>query len=397
MALDKPLSRIAKPDLDGLMANQIPESVTLEYKESIPLSKPEEKKEFVRDITAFANTRGGDIICGVREHRGKGVPRELCGIPLPNPDQWKQQLENLIHDGTGPRVYGTQIGDPIAVGSDRFVVVIRIPRSFNAPHMVLLGDDRFYYRANARRQRLDVAGLRTLFGMGDTVAMRTEAFRAERLSKIQGGDIPVPLASGVTYVLHLVPFDAFTLQARYDLGRLAAHPEELAKAGRWEARSGHERSRYNFDGLVAYHPHFNEAEPREWYTQCFRNGIIETVNVPRHFGGRDEQEGKSVATEYEGCMSGATTGFLKVQQQMGVAPPVLALLTLLGVKGCKLSRRDADFPGVKRDLCGESLKEDNLVLPEVMMDDFDCDVSKLMEPVFEIVWNAAGLPRKGGT
>jgi hypothetical protein len=396
MALDKPVGRIAKADLDSLIANQIPEGVTLEYKESILLDKPEERREFVRDVTAFANTRGGDIICGVREDRGKGIPRELCGVPLANPDQWKQQLENLIHDGTGPRVYGTQIGDPIAVGNDRFVVVIRIPRSFNAPHMVLLGDERFYYRANARRQRLDVAGLRTLFGMADTVAMRTQAFRAERLSRIQAGDTPVPLAHGAKYVLHLVPFDAFTFQACHDLAPFAAHPQELAKAGRWTSPSGHERSRYNFDGLVAYHPHYNEAEPREWYTQCFRNGIIETVNVQPHFGGRSEED-KSVATEYEGHISGAATGFLKVQQQMGVAPPVFVLLALLGVKGCKLSRRDTDFPGIKRDLGGESLREDDLVLPEVVMDDFKRDVSKLMEPVFEIVWNAAGLPRKGGT
>jgi len=348
----------------------------------------------VRDITAFANTRGGDIVYGMREDRDKGIPQELCGIALANADQWKQRLENLIRDGTTPRIYGMQIGDPIAVGNDRCAVVIRIPHSFNAPHMVVSGGDfRFYYRTNAGKEIMDVAGLRTLFVITDTVATRTRAFRAERLSKIQTGDTPVPLRCGPKCVLHLVPFDAFTPHARYDLSRLAADPEELAKAGRWQATSGFERSSYNFDGLVVYHPNYDETQPREWYTQCFRNGIIEAVNMENNTGNQGEEKAL-LGIEYEDSVSRAVSEYLKIQSDLGVSPPVFALLTLLGVKGCKLSRRDACFPSTERDLLGEPFKEENLVLPEIIMENFECDVLKQMELAFEIVWNAAGLPRK---
>jgi hypothetical protein len=397
MALDRPITDIVKTDLDNLIADQVPEGITLEYKESLSLYKPEEKKEFVRDITAFANTRGGHIVYGISEDRNKGIPKELCGIPIANQDKLKQCLENLIRDGTNPRIYGMQIGNPIAVDSDKFAVVIKIPHSFNTPHMVICGgDDRFYYRTNAGRARLEVTGLRTLFEMADTIVARTQAFRAERLSKIQSGDTPVPLASGPKCVLHLVPFDAFTIHAHYDLSRLAAHPEELANAGRWRAPSGFERSRYNFDGLVTYQPIYDETQPREWYTQCFRNGIIEAVNM-EYNSKRTHKEESSVGIEYECNVSSSVSRYLKIQRDMGVVPPVFVLLTLLEMKGCKLSRRDADSPGIKRDLNGDPFKQDDLVLPEVVIEDFDCDISKQMEPIFEIAWNAAGLSKKNNS
>jgi hypothetical protein len=394
MTLERPIDNVSRADLDGLVRNQIPESMTLEYKESLLLDKPDERKEFLRDITAFANTRQGHIVYGIREGRDKGVPGELCGMPVVNPDQWKLRIENVIRDGIAPRLYGTQIGDPVAVGNDRFAVVIRVPRSFNAPHMVLLGDDRFYYRTNAGRERLDVTGLHTLFGMADAVAVRTQAFRAERLSKIQSGDTPVPLVRGLKFVLHMVPFDAFAPQVRHDLSEFATDPGVLANAGRWEAPSGFERSRYNFDGLVTYHPHYNENEPGEWYTQCFRSGIIEAVNMEHN--SRDKGNEKNpVKREYEGHVSRATQSYLKIQQDMGVAPPVFALLTLLDIKGRKLSYARKDMPGTAEPLPGAiAFREEHLVLPEIVLENFECDVAKQMRPIFEIVWNAAGLSWK---
>ena len=193
-----------------------------------------------------------------------------------------------------------------------------------------------------------------------------------------------------------MPFDAFTTQARYDLSWFADHPVELAKAGRWLASCGLERSRYNFDGLVVYLPHSRETEPGEWYIQCFRNGIVEIVTMEFNRTNRGEGE-KPIMIEYEGWASSAVKNCLKMLGDADVAPPVFVLLTLLGVKGHKLSRGDRDCPGAIDSSFGDPFKEDNLVLPEIVIDDFEGDVSKQMEPAFEIVWNAAGLSRRGTT
>jgi hypothetical protein len=369
-----------------------PEGPTLEYKEFLSLDTAEERKEFLRDLTAFANTRGGDIVCGIRENRDKGVPEKLSGIPLPNPDKWKQRIENIIRNGTDPKLYGTQIGDPIEVGDERFAVVIRIPRSFNAPHMVISGGDyRFYHRTNTGKDRLDVAGLRTLFGMADTIAARTHAFRAERLAKIQAKDTPVPLMAGPKCVLHLVPFDAFAPQTRHDLSLFADHPDILAKAGRWHPLSNIERSRWNFDGIVTYVPHHDENEPREWYTQCFRNGIIEAVNMEHNPISRYANE-NVIRVEYQERVAEAISKYFSIQRDMNVAPPVFALLTLLEMKGRILGRLDRDMSMTEAIYGAVKFQEESLVLPEVVFEDFGSDVPTQMKPIFEIVRNAASLP-----
>ncbi len=76
-------------------------------------------------------------------------------------------------------------------------------------------------------------------------------------------------------------------------------------------------TRYNFDGFVAYHPHRIETEPRDWYTQYFRNGIIEAVNMEH--SSRNQGEDKDlVGLEYEVNVSRAASGYLKIQCDMGV-------------------------------------------------------------------------------
>ncbi|MCK5240903.1 ATP-binding protein [bacterium] len=48
-----------------MISNQIQESRTIEYKESLPGNSDQDKREFLADISSFANAAGGDLLYGI--------------------------------------------------------------------------------------------------------------------------------------------------------------------------------------------------------------------------------------------------------------------------------------------------------------------------------------------
>ena len=77
--INKPFDLIEKADVDALVADEVREGRTVDYKETVPGSADGEKTEFLADVSSFANASGGYIIYGIREKRdGDGKP---TGIP----------------------------------------------------------------------------------------------------------------------------------------------------------------------------------------------------------------------------------------------------------------------------------------------------------------------------
>jgi predicted HTH transcriptional regulator len=76
--IDKPLGDIDSEDLQRLQVNGVAESRSLEYKQALPGGTDLERKEFLGDVSSFANATGGDLLYGVTEAREDGKP---TGIP----------------------------------------------------------------------------------------------------------------------------------------------------------------------------------------------------------------------------------------------------------------------------------------------------------------------------
>ncbi len=56
------------------------EGKIIEYKEALPGDSDKDKREFLADVSSFANTAGGVLYLGIRED--SGVPVELTGLPV---------------------------------------------------------------------------------------------------------------------------------------------------------------------------------------------------------------------------------------------------------------------------------------------------------------------------
>ena len=255
--IQKRFDNIGKADIDLLISDQVPESKTLEYKQKLPGGSDRDRKEFLADVSSFANASGGDIIYGIEEAvaeaddgRGKNTAKPKCVQPIEGTtaDEAKRRLEEMIRRGIDPRL-GVQIKEITGWGDDGqgFVILIHIRKSFASPHMVTLGGtSRFHSRHSSGKYQLDVDELRTAFLATESQAERIKHFRQDRIGKIIAEETPIALASSSCLVLHVIPLASFLNNERLDLSR---DPYQLMRTF-GPLRSG--RSfRHNLDGFLS--------------------------------------------------------------------------------------------------------------------------------------------------
>jgi Schlafen, AlbA_2 len=374
-----PLDQLQASDLRALVESAVSEARALEFKLDLPGHTDGAQKEFLADVTSFANTIGGFLVFGIEE--ANGIAMAAPGVALPNPDAEVQRLESIIRSGVNPRISGVAIR-AIPITSDRSAVVIRTPRSWAAPHMVTLaGSSRFFARNSSGKYPLDVHELRSAFLIGETTGGRIRDFRLDRLAKIKANETPIGLDDDPKVVLHFAPITAFEGRARIDLSSL--HPELPGFAPLSSTRRDH---RVNFDGLLVY-PNRGEGRPVHSYLQIFRDGSLETVSASMLRPDNELRFIRSLILEREVMESLA--GFVALEQAIGMEPPYVAMLSLLGVKGYRV------MPGTPGgyESQGSPIDRSDLLLSDVLIEDALAEPHRILQPIFDEVWNAAGWRR----
>src|SRR5215510_6616741 len=113
-----------------------------------------DKKEFLYDVSSFANASGGHLIYGIEEQGG--TPTKVVGLTLSDADAELLKLQSLILDGIDPRIPGVELRY-VPLPNSGPVLIIHIPKSWVLPHMVTLkGTDKFYSRNSGGKHRVDV-------------------------------------------------------------------------------------------------------------------------------------------------------------------------------------------------------------------------------------------------
>lgn len=133
-------------NLKTIVEKKIPEGLYFDYKSNLSRkSEKEAKREFLKDVTAFANSHGGNILIGVKEPTPNlTVNQQIVGID--NGDKIAQNLERVTSTSIDPRISGLRIV-PVPLSNGKYCILVHIPPSLSRPHMVQhQGHFTFYMR-----------------------------------------------------------------------------------------------------------------------------------------------------------------------------------------------------------------------------------------------------------
>jgi hypothetical protein len=372
--IDKEIYSINESDLQALVDNEIGEKKSIEYKGLINLSTDSEKKEFLADVSSFANSAGGDLIVGICETKAVGRQFVLSGFEQDNLDGYLSSIENIIRDGIKPRIIGITI-QPISLLNGKHALIIRIPNSWNSPHRVVFkSHDKFYARNSNGKYSMDVDELRVSFTLSESINRSINDFVEERVNKLYSGKTPFPVTSNSKIILHLVPISAFKFGSILDIKKMEQFKIELRPllSGGWNHQ-------FTIDGYLAF-------SREDSYSLLFRNGIIEAVTTDILKTRIDKNLIPSSLFEkmiFEGFQD-----YLKIFSKLEIVTPIFAFITLVGIKDYSLATADGmvwgrPIPHGKEILSLSSGKIDKLILNHF-------EISQILRPIFDSLWNAYG-------
>jgi hypothetical protein len=363
--MSNPTNLTEKYILD-LIENETPEGDNLEYKQIVD-NGDNDKKEFLADVSAFANAHGGRIIYGIVEK--DGLPSEIRSILADKIDHEVQRLNNIIAAGISPKL-NCKIS-PVTISPDKTVLVIEIPKSWNGPHMVIFKDtNKFYLRKNNSKRLMDVDEIRISFTHDQNLKNKINNFRMERASVILNGELEPNLSTEGIVLVHVIPLEKFKGHS-CDLKNVYAEPENnisLMYSWGWNYR------KFNFDGLMYYVTHDKRICV---YSQIFHDGCIEGF-----YSNTQQDKVNFACNEFEIQISHYLKKCIDFQKKsLRNNPPYLIFLSMLNVKNHLLiSALNEEKPFNKNDM----------FFGGVIMNDHEEDIRSLMKPIFDQVHNAAG-------
>jgi len=124
------LKDITFSDIKDYCKEKIGECMYLDYKTTV-----EETKGIAKDVAAMANAEGGIILIGVKteERPGKpGVPLDIVGVA--DPEGIRDRISKTCATAIKPRLVPDMLEYEIPHNKNKFVILLRIPQSVEAPH-----------------------------------------------------------------------------------------------------------------------------------------------------------------------------------------------------------------------------------------------------------------------
>jgi len=368
--LNRRLNQISGEYLRDQVASGLHEGRGIEFKEAFP----DRGVRFLRTVSAFANSSGGDVIFGIDDAGA------LVGLPLADLPAAQDRLQNMLNNGLEPRHSAVQFHQ-VDIGGNLGVLVARVPRSLIGPHVVNTeGHWRFYVRTEAVTAEMDIGQLRDAFATSGGYEATISRLRLARIARITEGDTPVEMEpwDGGIAALHIFALESGSGR------RLISLPDiDVQFDQRFAPIGGNFRStKYDLEGYVRSQTQYHGNEFNA-YCMLSRFGWIESV-----FGLLPDQGEKKFPADWVWQIVESIRKYVFVLADLGLRPPWVLSLSILNSQGMTIrSPIDRFFDGRN-----DPIRKNELIIPEITLLDTpgDATFADSMKPLFDMVWNAFG-------
>ena len=281
------VQNLNKESLFRFLAISLPEGAQIDYKESISGNNPDKAhKEFLKDVTAFANAHGGLLLLGVREPSAGSSPQKQA-LGIPDGDKEAKTLERVAASAVDPRIPGLLIR-PIQIESNRYVIVVYIPPSLIRPHMVSFQKHRsFYIRHSESSVPMSTHEIR------DTVlsSATTEAHARAYAQEEEIDSLEYTIKEQPAFLIQAVPL--LSLETPWDV---LSRPIENIMRG--EDRSNRYKTYCCLESGLRPTPTIKGAleldsrENQKWSIEVHRTGFVQTIylDIQRKTGDQSKFE-----------------------------------------------------------------------------------------------------------
>lgn len=380
--IDKDIKNITKEDLENLVRNHKQEDSFLDFKRDLYGKTDTDKKELLKDVSAFANGSGGEIIIGIEEDNYSQA-KTLCGFTTTNISVEKNRIEQIIMNGLEPKLDTFKVRY-IHIGNHRFVMIIRIEHSPLFPHMVSFQRfNKFYIRKSDKNLLLDVYELRNLFLKSENFMQEIRKYNQDKIKNILEKNAILPTIDAPKILINFIPFDAFTRQTYLD----------LAKSN---LKINFPEQRINFDGLLAYQ--MNDKGINS-YAQIHRNGIIEFLSSSNKVFDIINNPfviANNLATEKLKIIYGEKNGFeyylirksyefINILKKLKVQTPIYIFISIIDAKGYRILYKNNNEEKITN-----AIDRNILSIPELELKRYDNDLKSIIRMAFNMIWNACG-------
>lgn len=371
------LRAATESDMENLVTSGVTEGRFIEFKRELPTPQHKAVKEFLADVSSFANAAGGSLVFGVRTERGVAV--EVVGLEVEDHDAVTLRFEDLLRSSVEPRLPSVTY-HWVPLESSRWVLVITVGRSWAAPHVVNHdGHWRFYSRNAAGKYPLDVQEVRSQVLLTERATEQLRRFRADRIGAIKAGETPVPLVGSARLVLHLVPFLSLSPDFSLTTAQMTSRSESL-----WPWHHMSAGFKFNVEGVVKYS---SGDGGKLAYVQAFRSGAVEAVEAELLSENVRDLGWFVPMTKIEEILVDAIPHLLSFLDVMDAGYPVAVMMSLLNVRGFELWAGQQSMGRREKAV----VDRDDLILPDIILESRPEHVARAVRPLFDVFWNAANF------